>query len=63
MIGGDRRDCRHYYEDEDRFKCTKGHACFCRFGEPCKDFETYEEYLAKKKEGDDLRAVFKKETQ
>ena len=53
MSGADRRDCRHYYEDEDRFKCGKGHACFCRFGESCKDFETYEEYKKRKESGAD----------
>lgn len=44
-----RDECRHYFEDEDRFKCMKGHACYCRFGEPCKNFQTLEEWRAEQK--------------
>ena len=42
MTGGDHRDCVYYFEDEDRFKCRKGHPCFCRFGETCEDMQTEE---------------------
>ena len=41
-------ECRHYYEDEDRFKCCAGHACYCRFGQNCPDFETLEEWRSRK---------------
>lgn len=40
---GDHRDCKYYYEDEDRFKCKKGHACYCRYGEACGDYREEEQ--------------------
>lgn len=44
-----RDECRYYFEDEDRYKCRKGHRCHCRYGEDCPDFETHEEHDRKEK--------------
>ena len=36
-----RDECVHYFQDEERYKCAKGHRCHWAFHEPCADFEDY----------------------
>ena len=43
-----RDECSRYYEDEDRFKCMAGHACYCRFGEACPDYYPFSKVLDEK---------------
>lgn len=42
------RDCVHYFEDEDRYKCMKGKPLAYKTG--CKDFEDFGTYTKRKRE-------------
>lgn len=49
MIENGCRDCFHFCDDGERRLCLK-HKGYPRFTEDCADFETYGDYLKRKKE-------------